>query len=305
MTKLTRRPGPIWLLVLTTAVLATVLYHYHTPVNHLILRMTQSARLLTQSKARKSATDLGPFFSWGEKNWTRLNCDPHVPLRHVSLLTGLGNLTFYVYDSAKDDFTVTQRALKGVIFEREEIEQFLNLSKPLPLIDVGANLGLVALQAAMQGRQVVAVEPILDNALRLCRSAADFLPDPSLMRVVRNAVSSAEGNISLFSPGGHGATLFQVGLPKGRAGNVVHAIRLERLVEVVSFKTAVLKVSNNNNNNNDFISKALFHVKHAQLRCTVPMNNTHTHTHTRMRAHVKKSDERTIAYKSLKNNTIC
>ena len=34
----------------------------------------------------------------------------------------------------------------------------------------------------------------------------------------------------------------------------------------------------NNNNNDDFISKALFHVKHAQLRCTVPMNNTHTDT---------------------------
>ena len=34
----------------------------------------------------------------------------------------------------------------------------------------------------------------------------------------------------------------------------------------------------NNNNNNDFISKALFHVKHAQLRCAMPMNNTHIHT---------------------------
>ena len=32
---------------------------------------------------------------------------------------------------------------------------------------------------------------------------------------------------------------------------------------------------NNNKKNNDFISIALFHVKHAQLRCTMPMNNTH------------------------------
>ena len=37
----------------------------------------------------------------------------------------------------------------------------------------------------------------------------------------------------------------------------------------------------NNNNNNDFISIALFHVKHAQLRCTMPMNNTHARSHTR------------------------
>ena len=62
--------------------------------------------------------------------------------------------------------------------------------------------------------------------------------------------------------------------------------------------------NNNNNNNNDFISKALFHVKHAQLRCTMPMNNTHTCARTHARAS-KTSDERTIAYKSRKHNTIC
>ena len=39
----------------------------------------------------------------------------------------------------------------------------------------------------------------------------------------------------------------------------------------------------NNNNNNDFISKALFHVKHAQLRCTMPMNNTHTRARARQK----------------------
>ena len=37
----------------------------------------------------------------------------------------------------------------------------------------------------------------------------------------------------------------------------------------------------NNNTNNDFISIALFHVKHAQLRCTIPMNNSHARAHTR------------------------
>ena len=57
-------------------------------------------------------------------------------------------------------------------------------------------------------------------------------------------------------------------------------------------------------NNNDFISIALFHVKHAQLHCTMPMNNIHTYTRARARAS-KTSDERTIAYKSLKHNTIC
>ena len=31
----------------------------------------------------------------------------------------------------------------------------------------------------------------------------------------------------------------------------------------------------------DFISMALFHVKHAQLRRTMPMNNTHARARTR------------------------
>ena len=34
----------------------------------------------------------------------------------------------------------------------------------------------------------------------------------------------------------------------------------------------------------DLISKALFHVKHAQLRCTMPMNNTHTHARARVKS---------------------
>ena len=34
-----------------------------------------------------------------------------------------------------------------------------------------------------------------------------------------------------------------------------------------------------NNNNNDFISIALFHVKHAQLYWTIQMNHTHACTH--------------------------
>ena len=35
-----------------------------------------------------------------------------------------------------------------------DMTRFLRLSRRLPLLDLGANLGLVALQAALQGRQV-------------------------------------------------------------------------------------------------------------------------------------------------------
>ena len=48
-----------------------------------------------------------------------------------------------------------------------------------------------------------------------------------------------------------------------------------------SFTRTCTRKVNNNNNNNDFISIALFHVKHAQLRWKMPMNNTHTRARTR------------------------
>ena len=51
------------------------------------------------------------------------------------------------------------------------------------------------------------------------------------------------------------------------------------------FVKRLIYVGNNNNNKNDLISVALFHVKHAQLRCTMPMNNTYTHA--RVRACIK------------------
>ena len=47
-------------------------------------------------------------------------------------------------------------------------------------------------------------------------------------------------------------------------------------------------------NDNDFISKALFHVKHAQLRWTMPKNNsnkTHTHARTHSVFPMKKSQQ--------------
>ena len=42
-------------------------------------------------------------------------------------------------------------------------------------------------------------------------------------------------------------------------------------------------IDDDDDDDDDFISKALFHVKHAQLRCTMPMNNTHTHARERQK----------------------
>ncbi|XP_076455360.1 uncharacterized protein LOC143289967 [Babylonia areolata] len=183
------------------------------------------------------------LLSRGPKGWFRVNCDQNKQLRKVSISASAGNLSFYIYNTASEDSSATKRAIGGWYFEQDEIAKFLSVSGHLPLIDVGANLGLVALQAAMQRRQVVALEPINQNAIRLCRSVLDFGHAP-LVQVIRNAVSSEEGNVTLAMASPAGRTRYEVTRTKtwGYEPTNAYAIHLDRLLEILPFKRAALKI---------------------------------------------------------------
>ncbi|KAK7110971.1 uncharacterized protein [Littorina saxatilis] len=186
---------------------------------------------------------MGTFFTRRASDWSPMTCDRSQKLRKLTLPTGFGNLSFYVYDSANADRSVTAFALQGHIFEKDEIEKFIKVSSGLPLIDIGANVGLVSLQAAMQGRQVFSVEPIYDNAIRLCRSALDF-GHAHLVHVINNAVSSFEGNVTLAMDAPKYHTRFEVVRSKGwgHEATVVYAIVLDRLLDILPFRRAALKI---------------------------------------------------------------
>ncbi|XP_076450239.1 uncharacterized protein LOC143286528 [Babylonia areolata] len=188
---------------------------------------------------------LGVYFSRGPDHWLRKSCAPGRKFRAASILTGIGNLTFYIYDNGFVDTSVSERALHGEMFERQEIERFLLITRHLPLIDVGANVGLVTLQAAMQGREVLAVEPIPENALRLCRSALDFGGQhSSRVHVLNNAASSSEGSVTMAMDIPRHVAHFEVsrGEGWGYGATSVHCVLMDRLLEVLPFKTAALKI---------------------------------------------------------------
>lgn len=185
---------------------------------------------------------LGVLASRNSSGWFSVNCNRSVHLRQVSIPAHAGDLTFYVYNSASEDGTATSRALQGWYFEKNEIGKFLDVSRDLPLIDVGANLGLVALQAAKQGRQVVALEPIPQNALRLCRSVLDFGHAP-LVHVIQNAVSSEEGKVTLAMPNPKARTQYEVMKNgRGHGSTTVDSIWLDRVLDILPFKVAALKI---------------------------------------------------------------
>ncbi|KAL8605742.1 hypothetical protein ACOMHN_065867 [Nucella lapillus] len=186
---------------------------------------------------------LGVLSARKSEDWSALECSRRRKLRSVSIRASEGKLTFYVYNSKSDDTTATQRALRGLYFEKKEIGEFLRVSRDLPLIDVGANLGLVTLQAAMQGREVVAVEPVAENALRLCRSVLDFGHAP-LVHVIQNAVSSREGNVTLAMVAQKARTQYEVrdSNTSGYGATTAYAIWLDRLLDVLPFTKAALKI---------------------------------------------------------------
>ncbi|XP_076450111.1 uncharacterized protein LOC143286433 [Babylonia areolata] len=183
------------------------------------------------------------LLSRGPKGWFSLKCDKNKPLRRTSISTSAGNLTYYIYDTASEDLSATKRALKGWFYEKKEIAKFLDVSGELPLIDVGANLGLVTLQAAMQRRQVVALEPVDQNVIRLCRAVLDFGHAP-LVKVIQNAASSEEGNVTLAMGSQSRRTMYEVtGKKKWGYGRTdAYAIHLDRLLEILPFKRAALKI---------------------------------------------------------------
>ncbi|PVD25328.1 hypothetical protein C0Q70_15828 [Pomacea canaliculata] len=210
-------------------------------------KVTENIRLLPVASVETQpiTTDNNSvLMSRDEKGWRRLNCGPSKLFRPISLSTDIGNLTFYGFLSAEYDRTVPERALKGRMFEKKEIESFLTLSRDLPLIDVGANVGLVALQAALQKRTVVAIEPIAANALRLCRSVLDF-GHAGLVHVIQNAVSSREGHVTLATQAANTSTLFTVN-EAGRQFThdltLAYAIKLDRILEMLPFRRAALKI---------------------------------------------------------------
>ncbi|KAK7094228.1 hypothetical protein V1264_007877 [Littorina saxatilis] len=215
--------------------------------------LSNSAKLSISQKNWKSQRDhktglfssLGLLSSRNATGWTRLSCNKSAKFRLAKLPTSVGNLSLYVYDSMRDDMSLTSWLLRGELPEKKEIEKFLEISKHLPLIDVGSNLGTVTLQAAMQKRQVVALEPVHSNAQRLCRSALDFDLD-SYVHVILNAASAREGEVTLAADYFREMARFSVqgmpGKPPGYHPVTSYAILLDRLLEVVPFRTAALKI---------------------------------------------------------------
>ncbi|XP_064648278.1 uncharacterized protein LOC135500641 [Lineus longissimus] len=162
----------------------------------------------------------------------------------VDFYTWKGKTPICIYDTSSDAWV--SKSLKETgkweSYMTNKLQEFLASDPDLHLIDVGANLGVFTLTAAANGRTVVSVEPLWDNAVRLSKSIKlGHFEDQ--VTIVNNAVSNGYLKATFFRPfenagGSHIITLSETDNRK----DTVDTILMDNLLEVVTFKKAVMKM---------------------------------------------------------------
>ena len=132
-------------------------------------------------------------------------------------------------------------------FTVKYIQDILRSDEKMGFIDLGSNLGVFSLIAAQMGHSVLSVEPFSENIVRFHRSVElGHLQDR--ITLLQNAISNerSRGKLKL-SIDNQGDTRIEKRKHEGRHtsesnSSVVDIITMDDLLEVVTFKRAVIKM---------------------------------------------------------------
>jgi FkbM family methyltransferase len=166
----------------------------------------------------------------------------------VPMKTVRGNTTICVYPVDVDRFVSLTLVKKG---QWEAVEsagfQKLLLENPhMNVIDIGANVGVYTLLGAKLNRRVVAVEANGEN-IRKIHKSLQLNGFENLVTVVYNAVSDRYEQLQvdldeLHNIGGGHTKPIGTSAPGHSRVDTVSTIFLDDLLEIVTFKQAILKI---------------------------------------------------------------
>ena len=151
----------------------------------------------------------------------------------------------------KQDIHISGHLREEGIWEPHIVRDFQNIlygDPDLAVIDIGANIGQYSLIAAAMGHKVIAVEPYINNIKRLHRAAQDGNLVQHIT-VLQNAISDTRKKwfLTLRSTNQGGVSL-QMSKPNPDCvgelceRHTVTTIHMDDLLEVVTFKKAVMKI---------------------------------------------------------------
>ncbi|XP_050403545.1 uncharacterized protein LOC126819486 [Patella vulgata] len=171
----------------------------------------------------------------------------------VSLKLIINSTKICVNDPLLDKPISENLARKGV-WEAQNLQEFqraLEACHDCGVIDLGANLGVYSLTSAVYGRQVLAVEPLLQSIGPFHKSIQlnEFTENITLLR---NAISDVRGyaEVKYPKPLGNLGSAYVVPVDYKEAlqhsmdihRQIVKTITLDDLVKILKFKKAILKV---------------------------------------------------------------
>jgi len=151
-----------------------------------------------------------------------------------------------IYNMTEDKF-ISHDLLTTGIWEGHVLYDFIDVLRrdaDVGVIDIGANIGVYSLVAAQMGHQVVSVEPLLDNIARL-GAAARKAGTQDRITVLHNAVADVRTTAQIIENyENKGDTRIVLGYHgcAGQCPQAVKTIWLDDLLEVVTFKKAIIKI---------------------------------------------------------------
>ncbi|KAK6166611.1 hypothetical protein SNE40_023262 [Patella caerulea] len=219
--------------------------------------LTKSNAVTMAIAARKSQTSTvstiarttADILRWNSTRWIEWNnfCSGANKFDSASLRTPAGSLNIFIHD-IKVDRWVSGEIKKHGVWERDImnlIHHYLASDKDLNLLDIGSHIGQFSLLAGKMGRMAVAVDPLQENVLRLCKSI-QLNNYNSLVKVFYVALSDSRKKVTFIKdPGNIGGTrVHPVNSSTGTSfnPNIIDTVFLDDLLPLIPFKKAFMKM---------------------------------------------------------------
>lgn len=217
-------------------IVAITLALTYTPMNTSIKQPSPKALLLTRSSGDKQREDTGLIVY-----------DLSKPVPNASIkCTNLTTIpTVPICFHTKADY-LSAHFMRGSIWEYHVISKMKTLLGSdcrYGLIDIGANIGYYSLIAAAMGHNVVAVEPLDINVIRL-HKATKLAGSEDKIFVIQNALSNVRGESEMvvFPSNIGGSAVTENCRTNFRACSTVSTVYLDDILPHVSFKRAIMKM---------------------------------------------------------------
>ena len=153
------------------------------------------------------------------------------------------------------DIYISRSLFGGFLYEHDLVRTcmgYLSQDPELGLLDIGANLGVYTLSAAHMGRQVVAVEALPHNILRL-KTSIQLGGISKQVKVIQSAVSNTRDSLYGYLLGVMRKQSNNVGgtqmvsksgctAPDCDINKPIEAIFMDDLTEVIPFKKGLMKI---------------------------------------------------------------